>query len=259
MREVDRLAAVLVLAALSAADAAGPGAGVAGRLGRLADSVRDRMLDVVGPDEIMERVDINGVVERLDINALLARVDINALLAAVDVDALVDRVDVVAVVDRIDPDRLLARVDVDALVDRVDVERVVQRAGIPEIVAESTGSLAESALDLLRRQLLALDVVLTRGVMRLRRRDVAGVPAGPTALAGDGGATHALPSPNAPITDITGHYAGPVTRLTAHVLDATIATTAFTVASGALSSLLRTLSLPVDDTPGVFYVVGLVL
>ena len=268
MREVDRVTAVLVLTALAASDGAGTPSGVAGRFGRLADSVRDRMLDVVGPDDIMDRVDINGVLARIDINGVLARVDINALLAEVDIDALMmgvdvdtllDRVDVVRVVDRIDPDRLLARVDLDALVDRVDVERVVQRAGIPEIVAESTGSVVESALDLLRRQLLALDVVLTRGVMRLRGHDDASMPAGPSGLVGDGGTTHALPAPNAPITDVTGHYAGPVTRLTAHLLDATLATSAFTVASGALSSLLRTFSLPVDDTPGVIFVGGLVL
>ena len=248
MREIDRLAVVLAVAAF-AADGATP-SGVAGTIGRLADSVRGRMLDVVDPDDIMDRVDIDAVLDRVDVNALLTRVDVNAVLDSVDVDVLLDRVDV---------DRLLARMDVDAIVDRVDVERVVQRAGIPDIVAESTTSVFESALDLLRRQLLALDVILTRGVMRLRGHDDASVPAGPSALAGDGGTSHALPAPNAPITDVTGHYAGPVTRLTAHVLDVAIATSAFTVSSGALSSLLRTLSVPVDDTPGIIFLSGLVL
>jgi uncharacterized RDD family membrane protein YckC len=121
------------------------------------------------------------------------------------------------------------------------------------------GSVLESALDLLRRQLLALDVVLTRGVMRLRGRDDASVPADPSGLVGDGGATHALPAPNAPTTDVTGHYAGAVTRFTPHLLDAAIATSVFTLASGALSSLLRAFSLPVDDTPGIFFVFGLML
>jgi len=271
---------VVLLWVLVALDGVAPGdSGVGGRLGRLAGSMRDRMLDVVGPDEIVERldvnamldrvdvaavvdrVDINRLLDRVDINRLLDRVDINPLLDRVDVDALLDRADVNRILDRVDPDRLLARVDVDAFMDRVDVERLVQRAGIPEIVAESTGSVAESALDLLRRQLLALDVVLTRGAMRLRGRDDASLPAGPTALAGDGGPTHSMPVPYAPVNDVTGHYAGAVTRVAAHVMDMLIAGTVFTVASGALLSALRTVGVAIDDfdRTGVLFIGSLVL
>ena len=125
---------------------------------------------------------------------------------------IVERLDVNHLLDRADPDRLLARVDVDAVMDRIDAERLVQRAGIPDIVAESTGSVAESALDLMRRQLLGLDVVMTRGAMRVLGRDDASLPAGPTTLAGDGGPSHSLPVPYAPVNDVTGHYAGAVTR-----------------------------------------------
>jgi hypothetical protein len=53
--------------------------------------------------------------------------------------------------NRVDINRLLDRVDLDAVMDRIDVERLVQRAGIPDTVAESTGSVAETALDMLRR------------------------------------------------------------------------------------------------------------
>jgi uncharacterized RDD family membrane protein YckC len=197
----------------------------------------------------------------VDVNALLDRVDINHLLTQVDVNALLDRVDIDRVLDRADPDRLLARVDVDAFMDRVDVERLVQRAGIPDIVAESTGSVAESALDLLRRQLLGLDVVSTRGVMRVLGRDDASLPAGPMGLAGDGGPTHSLPVPYAPVTDVTGHYAGAVTRLAAHVLDTAIAGAVFTVASGALLSALRTVGVPIEDfdRTGVLFIGSLML
>jgi uncharacterized RDD family membrane protein YckC len=271
---------VVLLWVLVALDEVAPGdGGVGGRLGRLAGSMRDRMLDVVGPDEIVERLDVNAMLDRVDVaalvdrvdvdhlldrvdvNHLLDRVDVNRLLDRVDVDALLDRVDVNRVLDRVDPDRLLARVDVDAFMDRVDVERLVQRAGIPDIVAESTGSVAESALDLLRRQLLALDVVLARGAMRLRGRDDASLPAGPTALAGDGGPTHSMPVPYAPVNDVTGHYAGAVTRLAAHVLDTLIAGTVFTVASGALLSALRTVGVAIEefDRTGVVYIGSLVL
>lgn len=239
-----------------------------GPLGRLAGSLRDRMLDVVGPDEIVERLDVNAVLERVDIdttlervdvNALLERVDVNRLLARVDVDAvlarvdpdlLLARVDVGALLDRVDLNRLLARVDVDAVIDQVDVERVVRRAGIPEIVAESTGSVFESTLDLVRRQLLGLDVVATRGVMRLLSRDEHSLPAGPEALVGDGGPTHSMPVPNAPTTDVTGHYAGGVTRLVAFVVDVVLAVGSFTIGSGALSATLRTAGVPVDDLTG---------
>lgn len=305
MGEVRRqVAGLVVLSLIATVDGSGPpaaGTSVGDRLGRLAGSVRDRMLDVVGPDEIVERVDVNAVLERVDINELLdrvdinalldrvevnrllaradvdalldrvdinrlldrvdvealldradvdlvlTRVDVNALLARVDINRLLDRIDVPGVVDRVDPDRLLVRVDVNAVMDRVDVERIVQRAGIPEIVAESTGSVAKSALDVLRRLLLALDVVASRTVMRVLRRDPATVPAGPALLAGDGGPAHVLPTPDAPVTNVAGHYAGPVTRLSAYGLDVAISTTAFTLTAGALSSLLSAVGLSVDS------------
>lgn len=203
MRDAQTVVRRLVLLWLiTALDDMAPldGAGVTGRLGRLAGTMRNRMLDVVGPDEIVERLDVNALIERVDIDTLLAR---------------------------------------------VDIERVVQRAGIPDIIAESTGSVAESALDLLRRQLLALDVVLMRGVMRIMNRDEASLPAGPASLAGDGGPAHSMPEPNAPVTDVTGHYAGAITRLAAHALDTAIAGAVFTVASGALLWAWRAVGGPI--------------
>lgn len=239
-----------------------------GPFGRLAGSLRDRMLDVVGPDEIVDRLDVNAVLERVDVdttldrvdvNALLERVDVNRLLARVDVDALLtrvepdvllDRVDVHALLDRVDIDRLLARVDIDAVIDRVDVERVVRRAGIPEIVADSTTSIAASTLDLVRRQLLGLDVVATRAVMRVLSRDEHSLPAGPQALVGDGGPTHSMPVPTAPTPDVAGHYAGGVTRLAAFAIDITLALGSFTIASGALSSVLWTAGAAANGSSG---------
>lgn len=311
MREAERVMGVVLLSLLVALDGERT---PAGPLGRLAGTVRDRMLDVVGPDEIVERVDVNAVLDRVDVNdlldrvdvdhlldrvdvdrllarvdvnhlldrvdidrllarvdvdrlladadvnQLLTRVDVDALLDRVDVNQLLDRVDVNRVVDRVEPGRLLDRVDVDGLMDRVDVERLVRRAGVPEIVAESTTSVAASTLDLVRRQLLALDVVITRGVMRLLSRDDAALPAGPTLLAGDGGPAHALPVPSAPVTNVTGHYAGPITRLVAHLLDVAVAGGVFTFTSGALSSLLTTVGVPVDEITrgGVLFVAAFI-
>jgi uncharacterized RDD family membrane protein YckC len=297
------LRAAIVLWALAALE---PGSRTAtretrGRLGRLAGSMRDRMLDAVDPDEIAERVEINALLDRVDVNALLSRVDVDALLARVDVDALLaqldvgtlldrvdvnallaridvntllDRVDVNALLDRVDAGRLLARVDVgalldpldvdrlvgrvdldgllarvdvNALVDRLDLERLVQRARIPELVAASTGNMAESAFDLLRRQLLALDAVVTRSALRILRRDPARLPAGPAQLAGALASRQVeVPGPGTPPTDVTGHYAGPVTRLLAHVTDSTVAGVAFAVTGGASAAALRDLGISVQ-------------
>ena len=296
------VAGIVLLWMIAAAEEVTPRDGMGGGpLGRLAGHMRDRMLDVVGPDEIVERLDVNAVLERVDVNALLDRIDadrlldrvevnrlldrvdintlldrvdvdqllmrvdvnavldrvevnrlldradVNTLLDRVEVDRLLDRVDVDRLLDRADPDRLLARVDVDAVMERVDVERLVQRAGIPDIVAESTGSVAESALDLLRRQLLALDVVLTRAVMRVLGRDDASVPAGPSALAGEGGPTHSVPVPNAPVNDVSGHYAGAITRAVAHALDVAAAGATFSLASSTLLSTLRAVGVPIEE------------
>lgn len=78
-----------------------------GPLGRPAESLRDRVLDVVGPEEIVGRVDVDAVLERVDVDAVLERVDLDELLA------------------------------------RVDVRHLMRRVGIPEIVAESTTSVSE--------------------------------------------------------------------------------------------------------------------
>jgi uncharacterized RDD family membrane protein YckC len=266
MRDTPAVAVAAVLLALATvfddphATRDGPGPDV-GPLGRLAGSLRNRMLDVVGPDEIVERVDMNAVLarvdipalldrvdvdrllQRVDVNALLDRIDIDVLLARVDMDTVLSRMDVNALLDRVDVDALAARLDIDAVMDRVDIHRLVERAGIADIVAESTGTVAESVLDMLRRQLLGLDVVVTRGVMRLLSRDEHALPAGPQVLAGDGGPTHSMPVPNAPTSDVTGHYAGPVTRLVAYVIDTAIAGGAFTIVTGALGSALGSIDI----------------
>ncbi len=267
MREAEQTLALVVLALLAAVDGQHPTARgpAASPLGRLADTVRDRMLDVVDPDEIVERVDINAVLDRVDINAvldrvdierLLHRVDIDAVLARVDVNALLDRIDVNRLADRLEPGRLLDRMDVDALLDRVDVERLVKRAGVPEIVAESTSSVAGSVLDHVRRHLLGLDVVITRAVMRLTGRDVAAEPVGPPLLIERGPAE----APAVPLVTVTGHYAGAVTRLVAYLLDVVIAGGVFTFTLGALSSVLDSVGVPVGEITGggALFVVALV-
>ena len=85
---------------------------------------------------------------------------------------------------KVDLNRLLAGVDLDALLRNLDLEALVRRSGIPDIVAESTYSMAGSALDLARRQLVGLDVVVDRVVDRLMRRGEDERLEGPASLVG---------------------------------------------------------------------------
>ena len=179
------------------------------------------VVDAVDPDAIIDNVDVNALMERVDVNALLDRVDPQVLLDSVDVNSLMDRVDVEALLDRVDVDALMSRVDIDALLDRVDVKELTDRAGIPDIVRESTGALAGSALDIVRRQIVAVDQIFERTIYRLIRRDPSARPVSPPALKAATGTDEEGRG------QVTGHYAGPVSRILGIVLDSIIVSTAF--------------------------------
>jgi uncharacterized RDD family membrane protein YckC len=261
--------ALLLLTLLASAGGEGGGAhdrDHPGRVGRLAGAISNAVLEGLDPDVIVDRLDVDGIVSRIDVAALVARIDPNdvvartdldALLDGVDVDRLLDRVDVNRLLDRVDVDRLLDRADLDRLLERVDVEALVQRAGVPDLVAESTGQMAGSALDLARRQVVALDVVLMRVLVGgVLRRDLDRLPSGPPGLvrprggeasgdgdgAGDGrgpgGATHG-PGPRAPAAfEVSGHYAGPLSRLAAYAGDLAAAAASFTAVSAGVAYVL---------------------
>lgn len=217
-------------------------------MSRLAGAVTGRVLDTIDPDQVvdridvehvvgrvdvnrlLERVDVNAVLDRVDVNRLLDRVDLDRLLDRVDVDRLLDRVDPDRLLDRVDPDRLVGRVDMEALLKRVDVEALVRRGGLPEIVAESTGRVAGSTLDLARRQLVGLDAIAARLVSRLLKRDP-GEP-GPPVLV-----RHAAASSRR--LGVTGHYAGPVSRAAAALSDLGILVALFTAAVAGVDLLGR--------------------
>ncbi|MBZ5737852.1 RDD family protein [Nocardioides mangrovi] len=211
-------------------------------LNALLDRVEmDPLLDRVDPDRLLARVDVAALVSRidpdelmsrLDPNALLDRVDMNALLARVDMNSLLDHVDMNTLLDHVDLNALLAKVDVEALLAPVDLEALVRRSGVPELVAESTNQLAGSAIDLVRRQLVALDVVIDRIVSRLLRRDPDTQPVGPPLLL----VTEPAPAAGPRLT-VSGHYAGPVTRAAAAALDVAIITTSYTLGIAGLGFL----------------------
>ena len=236
-----------------------------GLFGRVTAGATDRMLNVVDPNTVLEHVDVNSLLGRVDADALLERVDVDALLDSVDIDVLLDnvdvnrlldRVDVNRLLDRVDVDRLMGRVDVDALLERVDVNVLVERAGIPEIVAESTSHLTGSALDLFRRPLVGLDEIFIRVVNGVFRRDVSKNPEGPPHLVTWVEERHGTDK-----AIRTGRFAGPITRLLAVLIDAFVATGAFTA---MVAALWFTVGLFVSDLEpstsyGIAYVVALTL
>jgi hypothetical protein len=119
---------------------------------------------------VLQRVDletlVTAVLDRVDLTAVvLQRVDLETLVTAV-----LDRVDLTAVV--------LQRVDLDALVNaviaRVDLiglaEEVIDGVDLPEIIRESTGSMASDAVRGARMQGIAADEAVGRAVDRLLLR-----------------------------------------------------------------------------------------
>lgn len=141
-----------------------------GLFGRVTGAVTGRVVETIDPDVLLEHVDLNALLERVEVNQLLDRIDVDRLLDRVDVDRLLDRVGIDRLLGRVDIDVLLAGVDLNQLLSTVDLESLVRRSGIPAIVAESTGTMAGSALDVARRQMVGLDFMIDRVVDRLLRR-----------------------------------------------------------------------------------------
>lgn len=160
----------------------GPFGLVSGGIGRLVGRVAPSVIDSVDVDGLVERVDVDALVQRVDVAALIDRVDIAALVERVDLDALLAKVDIQALLQRVDLNAMLADVDLNAILAGVDVQALAKRADIGRLVAESSQDVASSALDLARRQVVTLDVLLTRVALRLTGRKGRDWPAGPAAL-----------------------------------------------------------------------------
>lgn len=190
------------------------------------------MVESVDVDGVVQRIDVDAVIQRVDVNALLDEVDVNALLDRVDVNALLDRVDVDRLLDRADPDRLMERVDMNALMDRVDVRAVVARAGVAEIVQESTGQVAGSVVDAARRQIAAVDKIAGGVALRAVGKDPRTLPAGPASLMA--GFTPDEKGRGM----VSGHYAGPVSRFLAFLVDFAVVFGSYTLMASALTFFL---------------------
>jgi uncharacterized RDD family membrane protein YckC len=195
-------------------------------LQRVVDRIKvESLLARIDLDHLIGRVDLNQAIQHVDLNELLGRVDLNLVFDRVDVGRLLDRVDLNPLLDRVDLDRVLARVDLDRALSTVDVKALTARSGIPEIVAQSTSRMAGSALDVARRQVAGLDLLIDRG---LRRRPATIMP-GPRRLLSATSEEGRY--------SVTGYYAGPLSRAVGAVLDAIIVFATFTLGFAAVNLL----------------------
>jgi hypothetical protein len=132
------------------------------------------MLRQVDLDAIVSKVDIDAIVRQVDIDAIARQVDVDAIVSQVDMDALAKRIDVDAIAERIDIDAIVSRVNVDAILRRLDLvaiaEEVVNGIDLPEIIRESTGSMASDVVRDARMQTIEADVAIARIVDRVIRR-----------------------------------------------------------------------------------------
>ncbi|HJQ88783.1 MAG TPA: hypothetical protein VJ820_15120 [Propionibacteriaceae bacterium] len=132
------------------------------------------VVDRMDIDAIVRHVDVDGMLRQVDIDAIVSKVDIDAIVRQVDIDAIAKRIDVDAIVERIDVDAIVSRVDVDAIVRRLDLvalaEEVVNGIDLPEIIRESTGSMASDVVRDARMQSIEADETIARIVDRIIRR-----------------------------------------------------------------------------------------
>jgi hypothetical protein len=146
----------------------------------------DTLVSTVDVAAIVDRLDIDAIVREVDIDAIVRQVDIAAIVNRVNIDAIAKRIDLDAIVERIDLDTIVSRIDLDAIVDRVDIvglaEEVVNGIDLPEIIRESTGTMASEVVRDARMQSIVADVTIARLVDRLihrrraRRTDAPGEP-----------------------------------------------------------------------------------
>jgi len=136
------------------------------------------VLEQVDLDAIVAAVDIEAVIRRLDLTSIvLEQVDLDAIVAAVDIEAVIHRLDLTSIVlEQVDLDAIVAHVDLDPIIARLDLPaiatQVIDEIDLPEIIRESTGSVASETMRGVRLQSIAGDEALGRAVDRLllRRR-----------------------------------------------------------------------------------------
>jgi hypothetical protein len=163
-----------------------------------------RRLDL---DAVAGRLDVDAVARRLDVGAVLDQLDLTELVRErVDLNGLVSTVDIDAVAGRLDVDTVARRIDVDAIIDRIDLVGIASdlmiALDLPEIIRDSTASVASDTVRGVRMQGIAADEALGRVRDRLWIRRGRGRTGTPTAGSGAGEAVDMTP----------GVDAGPIPR-----------------------------------------------
>ena len=142
------------------------------------DAVVRTVITHVDEDEIaavVAKVDVNAIAGTLDIDRILDQMDLTAMvLSRVDlvkvVDAVLEKMDLTAIV--------LSRVDlvkvVDAVLDQMDLialaNEIIEGVDLPEIIRDSTGSMASETVKGVRLQGIGADQAVDRAIDRLLLR-----------------------------------------------------------------------------------------
>jgi hypothetical protein len=169
---------------------------VGGMLDHLLDQAIAEVVGRVDLDQIIARLDIEAVLDRMDLTqTVVDRVDLDvvvsralagldeeslaALLEKVDVNSIARRLDIDAVLDRMDlTTTVLKRVDlvrvVDAVLDQMDLialaNEIIEGVDLPEIIRDSTGSMASETVKGVRMQGIGADQAVDRAIDRLLLR-----------------------------------------------------------------------------------------
>jgi hypothetical protein len=132
------------------------------RLDRLVPLLVGEVLRRAEPTELVLRyVDLDRAVSAVDLDAAAARLDVQKVLGRLDLTAVVT--------EQVDLD-----VVVEAVLDRLDLvglaAEVIDGVDLPEIIRESTGSMASETVRGVRMQGIAADDAVGRAVDRLLLR-----------------------------------------------------------------------------------------
>jgi hypothetical protein len=126
-------------------------------------------------DLIRDSVDLDVLVGDVDLDAVAARIDLDAVAGRLDINAILDRLDLTTVVnERVDINAVAGTIDVDSIIDRIDLvtlaQDVIAAVDLPEIVRQSSGSLASETVRSVRMQSIEADRAVERLVDRLLAR-----------------------------------------------------------------------------------------
>ena len=136
-------------------------------------------------NRVAQGLDVGAVLDRLDLTELVvSRVDLDRVARALDVEAVLDRLDLTElVVSRVDLDRIARALDIEAIAGRLDLnalaaridliglaEQVVVGIDLPQLIRDSTGSVASEGVAGVRMGGMEADQALAHFVDRVLRR-----------------------------------------------------------------------------------------